>query len=267
MVSIIIPTYKPGEYLRHCLDSLCNQNIAASAYEIIVVLNGPINGYKERIDAYCRQHAEHQIKIITTDVAGVSHARNLGMAQAQGDYLIFVDDDDWVSHNYLGELMRLASSSTIVCSNVRQINEATSEEMDNYIARAYKRHPKEADASLFTCRSFLSSACCKMIPRDVIGAVQFDTRFALGEDSLFMFTVSKRIHHIAFAPSSCTYIVIARHNSASRSFISTKTKLKNIALLCTAYTNVWVKHPFSYSFPLYLSRILATLLKLFRRSY
>ena len=98
MVSIIIPTYKPGEYLRHCLDSLCNQNIAASAYEIIVVLNGPINGYKERIGAYCRQHAEHQNKIITTDVAGVSHARNLGMAQAQGDYLIFVDDDDRVSH-------------------------------------------------------------------------------------------------------------------------------------------------------------------------
>lgn len=267
LVSVIIPTYKPGEYLMNCLDSLCRQDVEASVYEIIVVLNGPLEGYRESIEAYRREHDHYHIDLLTTDMKGVSNARNLGIDHAQGEYLIFIDDDDWVSPDYLSQLLQRAANGRIVCSNVRQIDEVTGEEMNNYIAEAYRRHPKEADASLFECRSFLSSAWCKIIPRTAIGPTCFDPHFALGEDSLFMFTISNRIHQIAFAPSTCLYFVRARRGSASRSAIGFGTKLSNLARLCAAYTRVWMAHPFNYSFPLYLSRIVATLLKLFRRSY
>jgi glycosyltransferase involved in cell wall biosynthesis len=267
LVSVIIPTYKPGEYLMNCLDSLCRQDVEASVYEIIVVLNGPLEGYRESIEAYRREHDHYHIDLLTTDMKGVSNARNLGIDHAQGEYLIFIDDDDWVSPDYLSQLIQRASTGRIVCSNVRQVDEVTGEEMDNYIAEAYRHHPKEADASLFECRSFLSSACCKIIPRTAIGPTRFAPHFALGEDSLFMFTISNRLHQIAFAPATCLYFVRARHGSASRSDIGFGSKLSNLTQLCAAYTRVWLTHPFGYSFPLYLSRIVATLLKLFRRSY
>ena len=267
LVSIIIPIYKPGEYLMNCLDSLCGQDAEASVYEIIVVLNGPLDGYRERIDVYRHEHEHHHIDLLTTDIKGVSNARNLGIDHAQGEYIIFIDDDDWVSPDYLSQLTQRAAVSRIVCSNVRQIDETTGEEMDNYIAEAYRRHPKEDDASLFECRSFLSSAWCKIIPRNAIGTTRFDPHFALGEDSLFMFTISNRISQIVFTPATCLYFVRARHGSASRSSIGFATKLSNLTQLCASYTRVWLTHPLSYSFPLYLSRIVATLLKLFRHTY
>ena len=160
-----------------------------------------------------------------------------------------------------------AGDDTIVCSNVKQIDDETHEEMSNYITDAYRRLLNSKSPSLFVGRSFLSSSCCKIIPRRAIGDARFDARFALGEDSLFMFAVSSHIRQITLASAECIYYIRARHSSASRSRMNYGRRLRNITLLCAAYTRTWLFHPSSYNLPLFLSRIVATLLKLFRRSY
>ena len=268
IVSIIIPTYKPGEYLTSCLDSLCRQDADASAFEVIIVLNGPLQGYREQIETYISQHPEHQLRLLTTEVAGVSNARNVGLREAEGRFVGFIDDDDWVSQSYLRLLIeKAAGDDTIVCSNVKQIDDETHEEMSNYITDAYRRLLNSKSPSLFVGRSFLSSSCCKIIPRRAIGDARFDARFALGEDSLFMFAVSSHIRQITLASAECIYYIRASHSSASRSRMNYGRRLRNITLLCAAYTRTWLFHPSSYNLPLFLSRIVATLLKLFRRSY
>jgi len=81
-----IPTHKPGPYIYKCLDSLCRQTMAATEFEVIIVLNGPKDPYFQQIDDYLRQHADTlNARLLHTEVMGVSNARNLILDQAQGD--------------------------------------------------------------------------------------------------------------------------------------------------------------------------------------
>ena len=98
-VSVIIPSYRPGNYVYECLDSLMNQSLDALRFEVIVVLNGTRDPYWEQLSRYAKRHGN--IRLLHEAVAGVSNARNVGMKHAWGDFFAFVDDDDVVSSNYL----------------------------------------------------------------------------------------------------------------------------------------------------------------------
>lgn len=97
-LSIIIPVYNAENYLGHCLDSLLNQDI--SDYEIICVNDGSKDGSLAVLEAYAGRHS--QIRIINKENGGVTTARNAGLKAAKGDYLWFVDSDDFVKENVLG---------------------------------------------------------------------------------------------------------------------------------------------------------------------
>lgn len=78
-ISVIVPTYKPAAYLYECLDSLAGQTLPRDSYEVILVLNGCAEPYKERIEAYLAAQAHAlNIRFIHTMQPGVSNARNWG---------------------------------------------------------------------------------------------------------------------------------------------------------------------------------------------
>ena len=96
-VSVIIPSYKPRNYIWDCLDSLKLQTLPKEDYEIILVLNGCSEPWKGEIESFIdRNMIGFNIKLIQTDVPGVSNARNLGIDSAKGEYISFIDDDDFV---------------------------------------------------------------------------------------------------------------------------------------------------------------------------
>ena len=76
MISVIIPTYKPGAYLWKCLDSLESQTMDKQQYEVIIILNGCRDPYYENIIHHIGKYSMN-IHVAQTDVAGVSNARNL----------------------------------------------------------------------------------------------------------------------------------------------------------------------------------------------
>lgn len=103
-ISVIIPTYKPKEYLWDCLESLERQTLPPNEFEIIIVLNGCNEPYYSQI----KKHIEStslNINFIHTLLGGVSNARNLGLDAANGDYISFIDDDDYVSESFLEYLL------------------------------------------------------------------------------------------------------------------------------------------------------------------
>ena len=100
-ISVIVPSYKPQSYTWECLDSLCNQTIDKSQYEVIVVLNGCNEPYNAVLKQYLDKHPEINWNYIQTDTPGVSNARNIGIDIAKGEYITFLDDDDFVSPSYL----------------------------------------------------------------------------------------------------------------------------------------------------------------------
>ncbi len=103
--SIIVPTYNVLEYLEACLDSLLDQDFPANEYEIIVIDDGSKDGSGEMADRYAARHAE--IRVIHQENRGVSVARNVGIAEAKGDYLWFVDPDDAVMPHMLPRMVEL----------------------------------------------------------------------------------------------------------------------------------------------------------------
>ncbi len=103
-LSIIIPVYNVEKYLRKCLDSaVC---LGVEGYEIIAVNDGSTDGSP----AICAEYAERfpeLVRTVTTPNGGLGHARNTGMAIAQGEYLLFLDGDDALSENAVPEMLAL----------------------------------------------------------------------------------------------------------------------------------------------------------------
>lgn len=259
MISIIIPTYKPESYLFDCLESLRNQTSAKGEYEVIVVLNGPINSYKEAIEKWINAHSDINIRLFATATPGVSNARNVGISKAAGDYIAFIDDDDIVSPEYLAGMIPYLNDSSIVVSDVRTFYDSIHDTGRDYISEAFAKYRSNND--IYGNRRFLSSSCCKTIPKRIIGDCLFDSSLTLGEDSLFMFSISKNIKKIIRADKASVYYRRLRIGSASRTKLKITNRIKHKMTLCAKYSKVYIKDICHYNLPLYASRVLATLIK------
>ncbi len=94
-VSIIVPVYNSEKYLKKCLDSLVNQTL--KDIEIIVVNDGSTDQSQSIIKKYASQ--DKRVKLINKKNGGQASARNLGLAQAKGEYIIFIDSDDYAEED------------------------------------------------------------------------------------------------------------------------------------------------------------------------
>ena len=123
-ISVIIPTYTPKEYLWECLDCLEQQTLNKDSYEVLIVLNGTKEPYysliKERIKNY-----SYSIDLLYSNVNGVSRARNIGIEKAQGKYVSFIDDDDFISPCYLQALLKDVTPEGITEANVIAFNDSS----------------------------------------------------------------------------------------------------------------------------------------------
>ena len=92
MISVIVPVYKVEKYLRQCLDSLAAQTL--DDIEIIIVDDGSPDGCPDICDEYVAKDA--RMKVVHKKNGGLLSARKAGLAASCGDYIGFVDGDDWV---------------------------------------------------------------------------------------------------------------------------------------------------------------------------
>lgn len=127
-ISIIVPVYSVEEYLPQCYASICAQNFAD--YEVIFIDDESPDGCPALLDKWAKEDA--RIKVIHKKNEGVSRARNDGIAAAQGDYLFFMDSDDWLAENALSALFdkALKTNADMVISD----HVVSSKSGDTYIS-------------------------------------------------------------------------------------------------------------------------------------
>ncbi len=101
-LSIIIPIYNVEKFLPACLDSLYQQDLAESDYEIVCVIDGATDGSREVVEEYAKKHTN--ILLVEQENRGVSAARNNGLRRASGEYVWFVDGDDMIAPNCIGRI-------------------------------------------------------------------------------------------------------------------------------------------------------------------
>ena len=102
ILSIIIPVYNTELYVEKCVHSCETQDVDKDEYEIVIVNDGSNDNSLEIVNRLANDYSN--IRIFSQDNSGLSAARNTGMKNAVGDYLMFVDSDDWIADNCLGML-------------------------------------------------------------------------------------------------------------------------------------------------------------------
>lgn len=131
-ISVIIPIYKVEPYLRQCLDSVVNQTYRN--LEIILIDDGSPDNCGKICDEYAQQ--DQRIVVIHKKNGGLSAARNDGIRQATGEWLAFVDSDDWCDIDYYENLVRQLGDvdADILCANghILEFNDGRSIKQESY---------------------------------------------------------------------------------------------------------------------------------------
>ena len=106
-LSVVVCTHKMSQTLKECMDALCNQNASAEEYEIVFVNNNIRETVlKEYVMSLSKEHPELKINYITAPLKGLSFARNSGMWSAQGEVILYVDDDSIASPDLITETIK-----------------------------------------------------------------------------------------------------------------------------------------------------------------
>lgn len=258
-VSVIIPSYKPGDYLWGCLDSLVGQSLLKEYFEVLLILNGCNEPYHSMLRNYRHEHQDLQLYVIQTDISGVSNARNIGIDNARGEYLTFIDDDDFVSPDYLEELYNHANKNTIPVCRPLSFIDGTEDYQDYNITKDYDKYSNRIRVPFYKARRFFNGPVYKLIHRSIIGDRRFDPRFSHGEDSLFMFLISDKIEYVEFADKTAIYYRRIRPNSATQTKKTLYFVLSNYTKLIVIQTLIYIRGFPHYNFLFFINTILGRL--------
>ena len=184
-VSVIIPIYKPDFWFDECIKSIANQTMDKAEYEVVLILNGDLS-YRDYVHSVIDKYLKENIyQYFETDFGNVSNARNIGLDNARGEYIIFVDSDDVVSVSYIRELY--------IVSSIDLVGICRTQDFEKRIEDAYQTNQLilqerivQEGGSFFRNRKCFSNVWRKCFHRDIIGVERFNLNFSIGEDMMFL---------------------------------------------------------------------------------
>ena len=198
-ISIIVPVYKTAAYLPRCLDSLCAQTVPE--LEIIAVNDASPDNAAEILAAYAAR--DERIKVINLPHnQGVAAARNLALQQVRGEYVGFVDSDDWVDADFYAKLYAAAraNDTELAVGNIKEIDENGQEPINPYIKKVMSdiaRH-KLYFSQLFVLGLYQTEMLQKY-------GIEFTRGLAYGEDRLLPLQAAFYCRNFVFVPEAMYY--------------------------------------------------------------
>lgn len=168
-ISVIVPVYNVYNYLDKCLDSLVNQT--NTNFEVIIINDGSTDNSQEIIDKYVSENANMHSYI--KENGGLASARNYGIEKASGDYILFLDSDDYYEPNTIETLIKEAESDYDIITFQMYVDEKDkikegNVEMSEFI---YNKNILSSKRLLL----YNPSACDKMFKRKLFNKVKFVT--------------------------------------------------------------------------------------------
>lgn len=219
LISVIIPIYNVEKYLARSLDSVIMQTY--SNLEIICVNDGSTDGSFEILCDYERK--DSRIKVIQQANAGLSAARNRGINEASGDWIAFLDSDDWMDRQFIYYLHETATkhSADVAIGNTQYYYSPQKIEcnnwVNNWIAACHKNVIEQSDIQHNRENIIYSCACWnKLYRRDLIESNRLRFGNFRIEDIPFTFATALYAERIAIDPRA----VIFYYNSNDQSIMS-----------------------------------------------
>lgn len=212
LISVIVPVYKVEKYLEKCIKSIVNQSY--QNLEIILVDDGSPDNSPQ----ICNEWAEtdERIIVIHKKNGGVSSARNVALEQCCGEYIMFVDSDDYIDENAVEVLYNhiIDNQADIVACNFRYVSSDYEFIKNSSYCEKHLIGNEDILINYFEDDFIDPCACCKLYSRRVIGVVRFDEAVKNGEDFLFNYGCLTRAENV-FQTEDILYNYVQLDNSAT----------------------------------------------------
>ena len=200
LISIIVPAYNAEKYINQCFNSILAQNY--SFWELIVINDGSIDSTAEICDRYSLN--DKRIKVFHINNSGVSNARNLGLRQVSGQWVMFIDADDWIEPNTFSLLIERIQNSSADLIGFNHFYNYPNKEIR---CKGFKPNPliRKDDELIWFALDMIFPAYDSIVNKVFVGNIRavwgkifkysiikegnlsFDTRLKIAEDGLFCF--------------------------------------------------------------------------------
>lgn len=200
-ISVIVPVYNAEKYLTQCIDSILRQDF--TDFELLLIDDGS----KDKSGFICDEYAQtdQRIKVFHKENGGVSSARNLGIDKTQGEFIAFIDSDDYVDSNYLSSLTNI--NADLVTTGYETFgNDNNSTNRFSYKDNIYSGQTISTCLSSVLNDTPVRSPWGKLYKNNIIknNKIYFNTSLRIAEDTVFVQTYLLYCHTIAFQ-SGCPY--------------------------------------------------------------
>lgn len=243
LISVIVPVYNVKSLLPRCIDSLLNQKF--TDYEVLLVDDGSTDGSGDICDEYGKK--DSRIKVIHKSNEGVSRTRNRGIDEARGEWITFVDSDDYITPDYLSDLYACTHSGIgLVVQSLKHIRENGETLYDYYLPEGEKVYDT-SDFAQMVKEQYLSQrgyTVSKLFKKELLNDrnIRFNTEIKFCEDWIFLFSYLNVINQEVCCSPTSNYFYVDRNGSLSHaendftSEYATFCLIKDIALaFCSKY--------------------------------
>ena len=230
LISIIVPIYNPGKYLKNCLDSLINQTYRN--IEIILIDDGSTDGSYEVALKYAE--SDKRIIIERQKNSGVSHARNRGLQIANGDFFSFIDSDDYIELDTYEYLLKLLDEKQVDIVNYEHYITYPEFEICHQLAdKEYGLfNKKDAQYQLLYNVQFASN---KLFPRKAVEGLFFDEKILRGEDTLFAKMAFDRVDRFWFDKRPLYHYVQSEDSAVRGKFRKSQLSIIKLYDICIPF--------------------------------
>lgn len=228
LVSVIIPVYNNAQYLRRCIDSLLAQRY--QHIELVVVDDGSEDDLLSAVSGITDERFRG---VINMPHSGVSTTRNVGIEYARGEYMVFIDGDDWVEEDYISLLMSGLNEAD--CAMVMMsIDYPDHNQIDYELLKWVKKNPcvQRPEFNLLFEKYMLSSPCNKIYRTQLIkqlNYLRFDSSVSYAEDLLFNLEYFGTIETVSLIPKVAYHYVKHSDSSTTRFHNNTSYTLNRLS--------------------------------------
>ena len=242
-VSIIVPVYNAESSIARCVDSILSQQF--TDFELLLVDDGSRDGSGAICDGYAA--ADSRVRVIHKENTGVSDTRNLGIAQARGTYLQFLDSDDWITPDATKLLVQTAeahSCDLVISDFYRVVGERVSRKGDIDEDRTLTREEYAAHMMEQPADFYYGVLWNKLYRRDIVAdhGLRMDPDISWCEDFLFNLEYIRHAERFYALQVPIYYYVKTKGSLASQSLSITKTI--RMKLMLFEYYNQFYKSVF-----------------------
>lgn len=242
-VSIIIPAYNVGQYIAKGISSCVEQTY--DNIEVIIVDDGSTDNIKDVVEPYIQK--DHRVLFVQKENGGVSSARNEALKLATGDYVLFLDGDDWLEKETVGCLMLLKDKypQHLIASTLFSVNMSSDGTYTKVSYAGEEYIPETVVATQEAINHFggryrLQSACYKLYDLAIIRDhdMRFDEKISHGEDGLFVFDYLKKCSGLVYKDVPL-WNILSREGSATSTSYNKKflTAIEAVELMINREDN------------------------------